>query len=139
MLHPLRKYCCWLKKNYYKIILICHADVGFCVGFGCIGKVTLPKQRKNHVRLLVGLIIFRSKTRVVLPGIKSKVAVFDALASDILYVPYSFTRVDTGKHPERHCSNWDNSWVQQISATVLKCISDLLSRSIAFHNLALII
>ena len=59
-------------------VVICHAGVGFCVGFGCIGKVTLPKQRKNHVRLLVGLIIFRSKTRVVPPGIKSKGAVFDA-------------------------------------------------------------
>ena len=41
------------KKNQCKRI-ISHAGVGFCVGFGCIGKVTLPCKWWGMVRLFWG-------------------------------------------------------------------------------------
>ena len=63
----------------------------------------------------MGLIIFRSETRVVPPGNKLKRSVFFSKASDILYVTYSLTRVDTGKYPEKHSAHWNYIRVLQIS------------------------
>ena len=39
-------------NSLYDISYISHAGVGFCVGFGCIGKVSLPCKWCGMVRLL---------------------------------------------------------------------------------------